>query len=395
MIRPIPLDSLLPKQIDRLGPQSGEDRSEGNDGSAPGNVIELPIGPPVAVDEYLADESRRRWSKKLRLVKAYATGRPVWVTWQVTYNCNYGCSFCTYWQNDFKPHEENSLADFVLGARKLSELGSLIVSLAGGEPMLRRDIHQIVDILARDHFPYLTTSGSGMTLKRARQMWEAGLWGCSVSIDYADSEKHARHRGVKFAYERAINAIDQLLQTRTDRTNQRVQIISVLTDDNLEEMPKLCRLARDIGVYWQVQPYSVMKTGDEGRRHLRGATEVLLDLKDRYPETFHTNRSYLEKFDAAVNDGVSGCIAGKAMFNIDNQMVVSKCVEFNKSEPCGNLRTDSMREVLERLHEAHAANTCTACWYSCRGEVEVLYTPRGFLNSLPSLVWQSGGDQAW
>lgn len=383
MNRPIPIETLVP-----------EAATPGAAGVASGNEIEVPVGPPIPVDDYLETDRRLRWSKKARLFKAYATGQPVWVTWQVTYNCNYGCSFCTYWQNDFKPHEECSLEDFVVGSKKLSQLGSLIVSLAGGEPMLRRDIHTIVDVLSRDHFPYMTTSGSGMTPKRARQLWEAGLWGCSVSIDYADPEKHARHRGVKFAFERAIKAIEQLRENRVDHSYQRVQIISVLTDDNFDEMPALCELARDLGVYWQVQPYSVMKTGNEEQRHLQGAAEMLLDLKERYPETFHSNRVYLEKFDQAANDGIDGCIAGKAMFNVDNQMVVSKCVEFNESEPCGNLRTDSIDEVVDRLHRAHEANTCTSCWYSCRGEVEVLYTARGFAHSLPSLLWQSRGPQA-
>ena len=404
MNSPIPLNSLLPDRTAAAAhPHNGNGSApvsakpgsaaprNGNGGGIP--TLELPIGPPLAVTPSLAElelaEARGMWGKKARLLKAFLLGRPVWVTWQVTYNCNYGCSFCTYWQNDFKPHEENSLEDFRIGAEKLSELGSLIVSLAGGEPMLRRDIHHIVDVLARDHFPYLTTSGSGMTTRRARQLWEAGLWGCSVSIDYANPDKHAEHRGVKFAFERALKAIDQLLEARTDHSYQRVQIISVLTDDNLEEMPKLCDLARDLGVYWQVQPYSVMKTGNQSQRHLRGATEILLDLKARYPDTFHTNRLYLERFDEAVNDGIDGCIAGRAMFNIDNQMVVSKCVEFNTTEPCGNLRHQAMGEVLRNLHAAHDRNTCTACWYSCRGEVEVLYEPRGFLNSMHSFLWQS------
>lgn len=384
MIRPIPLGSLLPQ--DHVLPAPTADPAL--------ELIELPVGPAVPIGELVDGDPRVMWSKKARLLKAYLLGRPIWVTWQVTYNCNYGCSFCTYWQNDFKPHEENSLEDFKIGADKLSELGSLIVSLAGGEPMLRRDIHQIVAILAQDHFPYLTTSGSGMTAKRARELWEAGLWGCSVSIDYADPDKHAHHRGVKFAFERAIKAIEQLRDARTDTSYQRVQIISVLTDDNLEQMPELCGLAQELGVYWQVQPYSVMKTGNEGQRHLTGATEVLLDLKGRFPETFHSNRVYLERFDAATNDGLDGCIAGKAMFNVDNQMVVSKCVEFNKEEPCGSLRTDSIGSVVGALREAHDRNTCTACWYSCRGEVEVLYEPRGFYHSMHSFLWQSGGRQA-
>ncbi|MBW3661382.1 MAG: radical SAM protein [Gemmatimonadetes bacterium] len=366
----------------------------GEAGSGRSVSIDLPIGPPlVAESPLLTAEPRARLSKKGRLLKAFLLDRPVWVTWQVTYNCNYGCSFCTYWQNDFQPHEENSLHDFAVGAEKLSELGSLIVSLAGGEPMLRRDIHQIIEILAQDHFPYMTTSGSGITPKRARQIWEAGCWGVSVSIDYADPDKHDHHRGVKYAYRRAITAIEQLLSERTDPSYQRVQIISVLTDDNLEEMPKLCELARDLGVYWQVQPYSVMKTGNEKQRHLPGATELLLDLKERYPETVHANRVYLEKFEEAVNDGIDGCIAGRAMFNVDNRMVVSKCVEFNETEPCGSLRDHSMEEVLDRLHDANERNTCTACWYSCRGETEVLYTPRGFYHSMHSFLYQSRGQQ--
>jgi MoaA/NifB/PqqE/SkfB family radical SAM enzyme len=219
-------------------------------------------------------------SKKMRLLRAYATGRPVWITWQVTYNCNYACSFCTYWQNDFKPHEECSLEDFKIGARKLGELGSLIISMAGGEPLLRSDLHDIVAVLAEDHFPFLTTSGSGMTPRRARQLWENGLWGCSVSIDYADAEKHSRNRGVKYAFERSIQAIEQLIAARTDPSFQRIQIISVLTDDNLDQMEPLCQLARELGVYWCVQPYSVMKTGNEDQRHQRGATELLLELKE-------------------------------------------------------------------------------------------------------------------
>lgn len=356
--------------------------------------LESPLGGesdllPDAAPPLPARNPRSTLGKKLRLFGAYATGKPVWITWQVTYNCNYGCSFCTYWQNDFKPHEESSLEDFRIGARKLGELGSLIISLAGGEPMLRPDLHEIVGALAEDHFPFLTTSGAGMTPRRAKQLWDNGLWGCSVSIDYADPEKHSRNRGVKYAFERSVQAIEQLKAARSDPSYQRIQIISVLTDDNLDEMEPLCRLARDLGVYWQVQPYSVMKTGNEGQRHRRGAADVMLDLKHRYPVTFHSNKVYLEKFDQAANGGIPGCIAGKAMFNIDNQMVVSKCVEFNKVEPCGNLRIDSMQEVLAKLRASHARNTCTECWYSCRGEVEVLYEPRGFLHSMSSFLWQS------
>ena len=248
--------------------------------------------------------------------------------------------------------------------------------------MLRRDVHQIVDILARDHFPYLTTSGSNDNQARPPALG-GGTMGMLGLDRLCGSREACPAPGREVRYERAIKAIEQLMEARTDRSFQRVQIISVLTDDNLAEMPKLCELAREMGVYWQKSVFGD-ETGNQSQRHLRGATDVLLDLKRRYPGPFHTNRLYLERFDEAVNDGIDGCIAGRAMFNIDNQMVVSKCVEFNLTEPCGNLREESMDVVLKRLHDAHDRNTCTACWYSCR-EVEVLYEPRGFLNSMHSL----------
>ena len=340
MSSPIPLESLLPDRTSSSGghPVNGNGPVSNGNGSAlngsvrpvsngkrPAHIdelvyhngngrgvaeIEVPIGPAMRLspsfEELELDAPRNMWVKKARLLKAFLLGRPVWVTWQVTYNCNYGAR-SAYWQNDFKPHEENSLEDFRLGAAKLSELGSLIVSLAGGEPMLRRDVHQIVDILARDHFPYLTTSGSGMTTKRARQLWEAGLWGCSVSIDYADPAT-CPAPGREVRYERAIKAIEQLMEARTDRSFQRVQIISVLTDDNLAEMPKLCELAREMGVYWQVQPYSVMKTGNQSQRHLRGASGRSVGPEAALSRTFHTTgctwsastkRSTTESMDAS------------------------------------------------------------------------------------------------
>ena len=137
MSTPIPLESLLRQNPAR--PQApvsnGQPHTNGN-GKRPGHAdahangngngvaeIELPVGPPLRLeqpsDRIDLSSPRHTWGKKARLLKAFLLGRPVWVTWQVTYNCNYGCSFCTYWKNDFKPHEENSLEDFAAGTRKL------------------------------------------------------------------------------------------------------------------------------------------------------------------------------------------------------------------------------------------------------------------------------------
>jgi hypothetical protein len=45
-----------------------------------------------------------------------------------------------------------------------------------------------------------------------------------------------------------------------------------------------------------------------------------------------------------------------------------------------------VEHVRSRLRAAHAANECRACWYASRAEIESLYTVRGFLAGLRTLV---------
>ncbi len=78
---------------------------------------------------------------------------------------------------------------------------------------------------------------------------------------------------------------------------------------------------------------------------------------------------------------------GRPCFNVDHRGRVSKCLEFHGAEDeAGDLSKDGGAGVLERLRLCHAANRCQACWMSSRGEVEGLYTWRGFVGGLATLV---------
>jgi MoaA/NifB/PqqE/SkfB family radical SAM enzyme len=128
--------------------------------------------------------------KKWRLVRAYLARRPVWCAWQVTYRCNFRCHICSYWQEPHTPAEELTVEQFARGAENLARGGSMLLILAGGEPLLRADLPDIVAALARRHFPFLTTNGWRVSADRARALWDAGLWGVSISIDYPDARRH-------------------------------------------------------------------------------------------------------------------------------------------------------------------------------------------------------------
>ncbi len=312
----------------------------------------------------------------------------MWCSWQVTYRCNYRCRFCHYWHDPLGEAHEPTVADYAAGARKLASVGTMMISLAGGEPLLRLDISEIVAEVGKYHFPFLTTNGWLVTPAVAKDLMRAGLWGASVSIDYARAQRHDRRRGMDGAWEQAWRAVELLSAARVHK-HQRVNVIAVLMEDNLEEMDALAEMAARREAYFMVQPYGVLKTGSKAYVHRNGPVSPrLLSLRRRWANVL-SNPAYLGRFDEFLNGGVPGCRAGQAFFNIDSTGDVAMCVE-RKADPVANLFRDGIRTILHRLRAAAGGNSCRACWYNCRGEVESLYRPISLACSLPTLLFDRG-----
>jgi MoaA/NifB/PqqE/SkfB family radical SAM enzyme len=329
--------------------------------------------------------------KKWRLFRAWTSGHPLWCAWQVTYRCNFRCRFCHYWHDPLGRAAEPTVADYAAGAAKLARLGTLLVSLAGGEPLLRHDIGDIVRAVGEYHFPFVTTNGWFVTPAVARELMQADVWGVSVSIDYASPQRHDARRGVAGAWEQAWRAVELLSAARVHKY-QRVNVIAVLMDDNLDDLEELLAQAARRDAYFMVQPYSHLKTGSKAYVHANGPVSPhLLDLHRRW-RNFLSNPYYLARFDQYLSGGVADCRAGRAFFNIDSTGDIAICVE-QRDRPVANLYRDDTPTILHRLRRASRGNACRDCWYNCRGEVESLYRPLGFLASLPTLLLDRGAPQ--
>ena len=326
--------------------------------------------------------------KKWRLFRAWAAGHPLWCAWQVTYRCNFRCRFCHYWALASDAGGEPPVSAYAQGSRKLAQMGTLLISLAGGEPLLRTDIAEIVAEVGRFHFPFLTTNGWLVTPELARDLMSAGLWGASVSIDYATPESHDERRGMIGAAEQAWRAVELLSEARIHPW-QRVNVIAVLMDDNFDQLERLLAMSAERNAYFMVQPYGQLKTGSARYHHGDGQVAgPLLELRRRWPN-FLSNPHHLARFDAFLNGGVADCKAGRAFFNIDESGDVAICVE-RRDRPVGNLYRHDLRIIERRLRSAARDNPCRMCWYNCRGEIEALYRPWGLARSLPTLLFDRG-----
>ena len=96
-------------------------------------------------------------------------------------------------------------------AQLFAQLGVEKIRLTGGEPLLRRDLEALVEMLAnvkgiRDLT--LTTNGSLLTREKAQALKDAGLNRVSISLDSLDDAVFRAMNDVNFPVHRVLDAID-------------------------------------------------------------------------------------------------------------------------------------------------------------------------------------------
>ena len=313
-----------------------------------------------------------------------ARGKPFQLLLQVTNRCNMTCDFCDFWPNGVAPKLELSVDDFRRLATQLDELGTLFISVEGGEPLVRKDIVDILRVLSRRHVTCLYTNGWFVTPELAGQIFDAGVTQVGVSIDYADAAAHDRRRGLAGASERAWRAIE-LLRDAAPHGGRQLHVMTVLMEDNEHELERLLAQSRDAGVGHWITLVSVSgyRRGKGGAAPASRQSERLLELHRRYPH-FRVFRDYLAGIDAFMTDrsALPRCHAGDQSFNIDHQGGVSPCIE-RIDWVAGNIRDEPLAPILERMHGDPRVAACQSCWTVCRGFAQALGgrgTARGWID---------------
>ena len=321
-----------------------------------------------------------RGLKKLRYLTSFLGRRLVHTNLQILYQCNFKCRICEFWHPAYQDQPLLSLDQVGTIAEKLNQIGPQVISIGGGEPLLHPQIVGIVKTLARFHFPVMICNGWFVTEKLARSLFEAGMEEISVSVDYADAARHDRQRGVAGAHERALRAL-KILHAHRVRPDQRVHMISVIMDDNRQEIEPLLKRCKEMGITYLVTLYSSARGTKSTRSPAPDPSTLLLRLSRKYAE-FVALRGYMSRFTAAVQGRFpQRCYAGKNLCNIDNKGDVSLCID-TIHQPVGNILNEPAERIRGKLRKAFQSNPCRSCWTSCRGSIETLMYGKGVLNNL-------------
>ena len=300
------------------------------------------------------------------------------VRYQVTGACNLGCPHC-FSESAQRKADELTLDEAKKMVLDFKDNGLKLLTLTGGEPLLRKDFTlELVEFLSDEGvYSRVFTNGTFMTLEYAELLKECGLREAQVSIDGIKAT-HDGWRGMIGCFELAVNAIKDLKGAGI-QTAIRVTVMPL----NYDQMPELLALAEDLGVdVFRVRPFISVGRGKENQQYR--LTREMHDCAFSYlAEARHEagvivqlpTPSYAFLYDKRVDPArlkqnlkLHGCSCGRQLCAVTPDGWIKPCGYF--SEKIGNVRKDSIRDVwnnnaflcnfraLERLDER-----CMRCEY--------------------------------
>jgi MoaA/NifB/PqqE/SkfB family radical SAM enzyme/SAM-dependent methyltransferase len=311
--------------------------------------------------------------RQFNLVGDAAERRLYSVTLGATNRCSFNCWHCYNAGRSEKDVPLKALEDL---AKRLQALGTVMVTLTGGEPLLREDLEEIAGAFDETTSLILGTTGDGLTAERARRLRERGVFAVGISLDTTDEKEHDRMRGREGAFRVALDGLET-----AGENGLYPYAVTVASHELLdpERFFPFLEFARDAGA----REVHLLEPSATGR--LAGQTEMLLTGEERrtileYQKQVAADEDlpvlstflYLESAEAF------GCGAGLTHLYIDGSGEVCPCNLVPLS--FGNVLDEPLDRILDRLGQ-HFQRPRTACV----GRMLAKHVPPHQLPASPSL----------
>ncbi len=180
-------------------------------------------------------------------------GRPVRdLRISVTDRCNFRCVYCMPREvfgrdHPFLPRAELlTFEEIERLARAFVTLGVEKIRITGGEPLVRRDLEALVEMLARiDGLDLTMTTNGALLAGKAQALRDAGLRRITVSLDSLDDDVFRAMNDVDFPVARVLEGIEAALAAGLAPVKVNVVVKRGLNEDGI--LP-LARHFRGTGV---------------------------------------------------------------------------------------------------------------------------------------------------
>lgn len=254
----------------------------------------------------------------------------------------------------------------------------VMLILSGGEPLLRKDIFKLARHASdRGMMVVLGTNGLLLDHDVARRLIRSGVTGVSISLDSVSPEGHDWSRLVHGSWEKAVMAVE--IARAHDLS---VQINTVVTKNNWNEIPEIIQFARSLGAR-VFSPFFLVCTGrgeeltDISPDQYEQILSMLVSMqrnrgdmmiRTRCAPTFRRILFQRNPQSSLLKLEAGKCMAGLHYCRITPEGTVTPCPYMNVS--AGKLRDTGFHElwqnseVFSSLRRASLQGKCRICEFS-------------------------------
>ena len=244
----------------------------------------------------------------------------------------------------------------VLPLKKLYPKEAIIVSIMGGEPLLRKDLADCGKQLRENGFRWgIVTNGFAYDETMHNKLISAGMGSITVSLDGLE-ENHNWLRNSSHSFERAVKALELIVTS--PRLNY--DVVTCVHQKNIDELPVLKEFLISKNIKkWRI--FTIAPIGraaenpdilltNEQTKHLM---EFIAESRKNDPriDLYFSCESYVGDYERKVRDSYFFCRAG---INIGSVLIdgsISACPNIDRSFVQGNIYNDDFMDIWENRFE--------------------------------------------
>jgi GTP 3',8-cyclase len=205
----------------------------------------------------------------------------------VTDRCNFRCVYCMPREvfdasYRFLPHEQIlSFEEIARLARVFVGLGVQKIRLTGGEPLVRRHLHRLVEMLAPLGAELTLTTNGSLLASQAEALKKAGLHRVTVSLDSLDDATFRAMNDADFPVAKVIEGIEAAAEAGLGPIKINMVVKRGVNDHGIVQMAERWRASGHVVRY--IEYMDVGSTNGWRMDDVIPSAEVIRRIGERWP----------------------------------------------------------------------------------------------------------------
>jgi len=289
---------------------------------------------------------------------------PFYASYKVTHKCSLRCSFCNVWMEDTPDLKTDDVFKVI---DNIANSSIVVLSLEGGDPLVRKDLGKILEYAYTKPFTlFFTTNGH---LLDKRPMEEYGK-----HIDYLHISIDEGHDNLEF--------FERLEEFQSYGPEICIQI--VVTKDTMNVLEKKVKRIFDVNARTVVMPACHLDGTDDYYPNPEEFKKLIINLKKKYPNTITTPIGFLDNINKP-----HGCSTSSIIIDSDGGLfypcrtIGTRLYNFTEGSFMEFLKTDKAKKAREDMKKCN--RSCG--WYQYFA-TDVFASPRSLLSSLSPYIFK-------